>query len=77
MLERGSRPGNFSRENTVVDRSSEIELIVNNFIRPKPESKLFGVILGPTGTGKTYLTQSVCNRDPSVSCTIVSKKISI
>ena len=62
MLERGSRP-NFSKENLVVDRSSEIELIVNNFIRPKPESKLFGVILGPTGTGKTYLTQSVCNRD--------------
>ena len=42
------------------ERSNELKKI-KSIIEGNFESSTFGVILGPSGTGKTYLTRKACN----------------
>ena len=46
-----------------IDRSEEIERIKSLFIA-EPTSPNFGVVLGPSGTGKTYASRAACNERP-------------
>ena len=48
-----------------VDRSETIAKIEGLLHNHSSCDGLFGVILGPSGTGKTYATRVACNRDPS------------
>lgn len=62
MIERGTKP---EFEELGIDRSS----IVDNIIQTckdsiRPQDNKAGVILGPKGSGKSYLTRSACNKHP-------------
>lgn len=62
MIERGTKP---EFEELGIDRSS----IVDNIIRTckdsiRPQDNKAGVIFGPKGSGKSYLTRSACNKHP-------------
>lgn len=60
----GGVPSVHVARNIPMERPNELKLIKEAFIM-KEEVDLFGVVLGPSGTGKTYLTRLVCNLYPS------------
>ena len=49
-----------------INREKIITLIKNTFIEPQSseDRKQFGVIIGPTGTGKTFSTRTACRENP-------------
>ena len=49
----------FNKFQDYMDRSTLIESITKKFIHSNM-TESFGIILGPTGTGKTYVTQKAC-----------------
>ena len=63
MLEAGS-PSVFVPREVSINRSHEVDIIKNQFIM-KEYVSMFGVVLGPSGTGKTYLTKFACSLYPS------------
>ena len=63
MLEAGS-PSVFVPRKVSINRSHEVDIIKNQFIM-KEYVSMFGVVLGPSGTGKTYLTMLACSLYPS------------
>ena len=55
-----------SRVETEIKREEIITSIKENFIVPEKscdDAKKFGIILGPTGTGKSFSTQVACNQN--------------
>jgi hypothetical protein len=46
-----------------VNRSDKVGLLRERFILQN-QTNSFGVVHGPSGTGKTYLTRLACNQDP-------------
>jgi hypothetical protein len=63
MLEKGSTPEHHEQE-VSIDRLDEVKLIKEYFIMEE-DVNMFGVVLGPSGTGKTYLTRLACRLYPS------------
>ena len=49
-----------------INRKEVITSIEQELIKPKLSDRIkkFGIIIGPTGTGKTFSTQRACNRNP-------------
>ena len=65
MMENGTKP----RESveSPVERNDIVERIKNKFILGQGTEKAFGVILGPTGTGKTYVIREAHRQNPKGS----------
>ena len=51
-IKNGSRPSLNADDDRLIDRQEVVDKIINTFINQEVY-KMFGVILGPTGTGKT------------------------
>ena len=49
---------------TLIDRSDVVNCIYKLLIEPDPVDETFGIITGPTGTGKTQSTIAACNVKP-------------
>ena len=62
VLEAGTKPTVFTPPWSNIDRSAIVDLIRDPFVAvPKGKSRDFGVVLGPTGTGKSDATRKACN----------------
>ena len=59
-IKKGSCPGLSVDHNWKIDRQEVIDQVLKKFIERGSSTKLFGVVLGPTGTGKTQLIKEVC-----------------
>ena len=62
QLESGSSP-RYKPMKVSIERPRELSIIREMFIM-KESLSVFGVILGPSGTGKSYLTELACNMWP-------------
>ena len=61
MIKRGTRPSCEIHTKQEIDRLPTIVEIIDKFILQKVEPPdTYGVIFGPSGVGKTYLTRSAC-----------------
>ena len=60
----GSRPNPHSSQGRFVYNSSSVHSIKKLLTELEPENGKFGIIMGPTGTGKTQATIVACNDKP-------------
>lgn len=60
VLETGSMPP-LLKSDFLINRPQVMKSLKNLITSNQPK---FGIVLGPSGTGKTYLTRDVCNQDP-------------
>ena len=73
VLEAGTKPTVFTPPWSNIDRSAIVDLIRDPFVAvPKEKSQDFGVVLGPTGTGKSDATRKACNGKSQFICDFIS-----